>query len=563
MSDVKKTKQELFAELHKLRARVEELELSQAGALGRDDTRTALREQQTLIDNIIRHIPCGVFWKDRQCAYLGCNEAFARKAGVPSPAHIIGKTDYDLPWRKEEADYFRKCDRQVMEENTPLLNVEEAERQADGRQAIILTNKVPLHDSEKHVWGVLGIDIDITEYKRIETQLRKMRDELEDRVQQRTAELAEANQRYRLVSELTSDYAYALRVFPDGMAEVEWVTDAYARITGFSVPKQKSLVEWESLVYSDDRPIMEKRRQNLLAGQSHVCEFRIVTAAGKTRWLRDYARPIPPDRECQMIRILGAAQDITERKLAEEEASLREAKLLHVARLATMGEMAAALAHEINQPLCAIVSNSQAAQRLLERDKAGTDELRSALADIVTDGKMAGEIIHRLRDFLRRKQARRSLLNVKQAIEAVTSLLEADARRHNARIQINLADDLPPIRGDSVQIQQVVLNLVRNGLESMSEHEITARDVTIRAYRHNDDSIVLDVIDNGSGFSPETEKQLFEPFFTTKPAGLGMGLSICKSIMESHGGELKAILNVDRGSTFRCILPRAKASPEL
>jgi PAS domain S-box-containing protein len=540
----------------------------------------ALLEERRLLTSIIAHIPSGVFWKDRDFRYQGCNKAFAHSAGVARPEDIVGKTDYELAWEQEQADYFRVCDRQVMEEDRPLLEIEEVERQADGRQAILLTSKVPLHDKDGQVCGVLGIDTDISHLKQVENELRQIRVELELRVQERTAELSSINaqlrreirereraeeavkvseERYRLVSELTSDYAYAIHVDSAGLCRVEWVTDAFARVTGHHPSEMEGRGAWDRIVHPDDLPIAERRIQSLLAGRSVVNEFRIVATDGRIRWVRDHARPMWDEAEGRVVRILGAAQDITDRKQAEEEARQHQAALAQVARLSTMGEMAAQLAHELNQPLCTMMGNAQTAQRLLASPTPDMAELRDALNDIVTFGKHGATVIKRLRDFLRQQQPQPVVLNVQRMIEEIVTFLEADARQHGARIRFDIADDLPTIQGDPIQLQQVLLNLVRNALEAMLALASDLREVTIQARRRQAEGVVISVSDSGPGLPPAVAARAFEPFFTTKPGGLGLGLAICRSVIEAHQGRLWAEPNTQSeshaGTTFSVLLP--------
>lgn len=542
----------------------------------RKQAEDALLDERRLLTSIIAHIPSGVFWKNRDFRYGGCNEAFARSAGVERPEDIVGKTDYELAWEKQQADYFRDCDRRVMEEDRALLNIEEIERQADGRQAILRTSKVPLHSEDGQVSGVLGIDTDISDLKQVENELRLIRAELETRVEERTAELSTANQqlrreiedrerveealrrseeRYRLVSELTSDYAYAFRVEPDGTCRAEWLTDAFVRISKHA-PSQLERGDWARITHRDDVPVVERRMRSLLAGRSVVNEFRIVASDGQIRWLCDHARPIWSEGEGRVVRILGAAQDITGRKQAEEEARNHQAALARVNRLTNLGELAAQLAHELNQPLCTMMGNAQTAQRLLAAPSPDLVELRGALDDIVTFGNQAATVIKRLREFLRQQQPQPVLLNVQRMIEEIAGLIEADARQHSARVLFEVADDLPVTRGDPIQLQQVLLNLVRNGLEAMSQAGSQVREVTVRATYARQEGIIIRVSDRGAGLSPEMSERVFEPFFTTKPAGLGLGLAICRSIAEAHGGRLWAEPGPgSEGTSFSLMLP--------
>ncbi|MBN1967696.1 MAG: PAS domain S-box protein [Anaerolineae bacterium] len=522
----------------------------------------ALQSQRELLDSIITHIPCGVYWKDREGRYQGCNAAFARAAGVPRPDDIVGKNDYELAWDREQAEWFRSCDERVLATGEALLNIEEAERQADGRVAQLLTSKVPLRDTGGQVCGVLGIDTDISELKAAEAKLRQARDELEVRVRERTAALAAANEqlrssqeRYRLVAELTSDFAYAFRAEPGSSFHAEWVTDAFARITGHLPAELEPVSTLEQIVHPDDRPIVQRRAQVLLAGKALTTEFRVVTQDGRVRWLCDHARPIWDEHARCVVRVVGAAQDVTDRKQAEEEARQHQAALVHMARLSMLGELTAQLAHEINQPLCSIVGNAQTARRLLSVEPPDFVELRATLDDIAMHGNHAADVIRRLRDFLRLQQPKPVVLNTQRVIEDIAALAEADARQHEARIQFDLSPHLPAIRGDSIQIQQVILNLVHNGLEAMMEMPAGTRALTVRTRLDYASRVVVSVSDLGPGVPDALAARIFEPFFTTKSSGLGMGLVISRSIAEASDGSLWMTRDREHGTTFHLALP--------
>lgn len=543
----------------------------------------ALRAQGTLLDGIITHIPSGVYWKDRAGRYQGCNAAFARAAGVSHPADIVGKTDYDLAWEPPQTAWFRQCDQRVMSTAEPLLNIETAERQADGRVALLLTSKVPIRDAEGQVCGVLGVDTDISELKAAEAELRRAHDDLEARVRARTAELAAANdqlrreiaervhaeealrisqERYRHVAELTSDFAYAFRLAPDGSFEAEWITDAFVRVTGRSRADVGSPRNLLDLVHPDDRPTVRRSVQSLLAGKSTATEHRILREDGQVLWLHNHARPEWDEAAGVVVRILGAARDITDQKRVEEEARRHQAALLHMARLSTMGELTAQLAHELNQPLCTIVGNAQTAQRLMALDPPNFAELLAALCDIVAHGNRAAAIIRQLREFLRLQQPRPVLLNLERVIADIAALAEADARQHQASIRFGVAAHLPTVRGDPIQLQQVILNLVRNGLEAMMEMPAGTRALTVQARLDYASRVVISVSDLGPGLPAAVASRIFEPFFTTKPTGLGMGLVISRSIAEACGGSLWMTHNPQRGVTFHLALPCAATEYE-
>lgn len=260
------------------------------------------------------------------------------------------------------------------------------------------------------------------------------------------------------------------------------------------------------------------------------------------------------DDENRPTMIIAQMEDLTERLRAEAEAQQHREQLAHVTRLRTVGEMAAGIAHEINQPLSAIGTYAQACSRMIDSEPEDVTEILDALTKIGTQARRAGEVIQRLRAFIRKQEGERVRLDVNDLVREVLKLAETDAREHDVRIVAELAEDPPPIQADRVQIQQVLLNLLRNAMESMREPGRSGDAVTVTTDFDGDD-VGIAVRDSGSGIPEEIEKELFRPFFTTKPSGLGMGLSISRSIVNSHGGRLSFTRNAERGTTFRLMLP--------
>ena len=255
-------------------------------------------------------------------------------------------------------------------------------------------------------------------------------------------------------------------------------------------------------------------------------------------------------------REMRKAHEALEFAQAEREKAAR-AELTHVSRVATLGELAAVLAHELNQPLTSILSNAQATRRLLASERADREELDEALADIVGAAGHASEIIKRLRELLRRGDIKKEPLDVNETIRAVETFAQADARQHGATLTLELATGLPKVLGDRVQIQQVLLNLVRNGAEAVKEVLRGDRLVLVTTSPEGADHVRVAVRDAGSAVDDQVIHAMFQPFFTTKTDGLGMGLPICRSIVESHGGQLWASRNPDRGLTVQFTLPCA------
>jgi C4-dicarboxylate-specific signal transduction histidine kinase len=251
------------------------------------------------------------------------------------------------------------------------------------------------------------------------------------------------------------------------------------------------------------------------------------------------------------------AIDLSERKQAEVALQKAQAELAHAARMMTMGELAASLAHELMQPLTAILSNAQAALRFLAAALPDLDELRAILADIVADDQRAGEVIQRLRRLLSRGELERLPLDLNEVIREVVRLIHSEVVMKNVTVVLNLGADLPPVPGDRVQLQQVILNLLINGVEAMSAVEDRSRELLIRSHRHASRDVLVAVRDVGIGLDPQQVERIFDSFYTTKTNGMGLGLSISRSIIEAHGGRLWAAPNEGYGITVQFTLPVA------
>jgi PAS domain S-box-containing protein len=289
-----------------------------------------------------------------------------------------------------------------------------------------------------------------------------------------------------------------------------------------------------------------------------IPEEHITDAHGKVRWLQTVKRPII-DSGGSANQVLGASTDITRRKEAETELRQQRDELAHVTRLTTMGELAASLAHELNQPLTAILSNVQAAQRFLAVVPPDLEEIREILGDVVQDNNRASEVIRRLRALVKKEDLALVPLDLITVIRDVVVIVHSDAIFHNVMVAQEADSDLPSVRGDKVQLQQVVLNLLLNAFDAMADCPAGQRRVTVRIGRDGTSMLKVAVCDRGTGLSRHNPDQLFEPFYTTKRDGLGMGLSISRSIIEAHAGRLWAENNRDRGATFYFTVPMAGA----
>ncbi len=256
------------------------------------------------------------------------------------------------------------------------------------------------------------------------------------------------------------------------------------------------------------------------------------------------------------IRFVAMLRDLTDHKRAEDRTLRLHTDMINASRLATMGEMAAAMAHEINQPLAAIANYASAGKRLLKGGEGDIDAVNSALQDISTQAHRAGEIIRRLRSFVRPELVNRETESLSTIVEGIRPLAELDARANNIALEIDVPKDLPDIEADQLQIQQVILNLLRNGIDSMNDVNPEDRQLTLTAGIVPDGNICINVTDRGTGISEAVGANLFNPFFTTKQSGMGMGLAICQTIVNSHGGTLSYANNLDSGATFSITLPQ-------
>jgi PAS domain S-box-containing protein len=291
----------------------------------------------------------------------------------------------------------------------------------------------------------------------------------------------------------------------------------------------------------------------VLAGEQVTFTPEVTLSQGQRRAVE--ALYVPDRDERGVVRgYFALVVDITDRKHAELEARQIRDELAHAGRIATMGEMAAALAHELNQPLAAILSNAQAAKRFLNAPNPDMEEFREILDDIVDDDARAGEVIRRIRSLVKKDPSDARLLDLNTILREVIGLLHSDAVIRGIVVQQQLESDLPDILGDRIQIQQVLLNLLLNAFDAMRDGLSRDRVVTVCS-RHVDSEVLVTVNDRGAGIPQEDLDRLFEPFRTTKPGGLGMGLSISRSIVASHGGRMWAENNVGRGATFGFGLP--------
>lgn len=408
-----------------------------------------------------------------------------------------------------------------------------------------------------------------------EQALKRSHDLLEERVQKRTIDLTrsvdelrkEIAERKRVEQALrTSEEKYrsltdnlsvgVFRSTPGPKGNYIEVNSAYMHMLGFSEKsKLYSLSPYELYQNPVDRDkFSRKMLEDGAVTNEEVCFKRkdgsIVCGSVTAVVVKDeHGKPIHYD---------GIIEDITELKHAKEEAQKRREEIAHMGRVATMGELSASLAHELNQPLAAIMSNAQAALRFLATDQADLDEIRDILHDIVADDRRAGKVIERLRSLFRKGYCKTGSVHINELIGEVISLIRTETKMRNVSIETELDPGVPPLQGDKIQLHQVLINLIMNGSEAMTDITNSSGTITISTTILETNMVQVSVRDNGIGLTEESLTKMTEPFYTTKPDGMGMGLSINQTIIDAHLGRLWAENNSDSGATFYFTIPTSE-----
>ena len=361
----------------------------------------------------------------------------------------------------------------------------------------------------------------------------------------RVRELEEREKKFREAVESMP----ALAFVASSNGERTFVNSGWVQYTGLSV-EQALGSGWQAAVHPDDlKRVLDKWQTAMSTGERLDYEVRLRRGSdGEYRWFHTRVVPLR-DKRGKVLKWCGLATDIEDRKRAEE----LQADLAHTNRVSMLGELAASIAHEVNQPLSGIVSNASASLRWLGGDAPNMQEAREAARRIVRDGKRAGEIIQRLRSLYKKTPPKRELIDVNEIIGEMVVMLRGEANRFAVSIRADRAADLPKITADRVQLQQVLMNLMLNGIEAMNE---TGGVLTVKSQAEHG-HLVISVSDTGVGLPAEKTERIFDAFFTTKPQGSGMGLAISRSIIESHSGRIWAAPNDGRGATFHFTLPTA------
>jgi PAS domain S-box-containing protein len=440
----------------------------------------------------------------------------------------------------EDLDHYLEAQRAAVASGGPF-EVEARLRNADGGYRWLLFRSVPLRDEAGNVVKRYGVGTDIDDRRRAEHALRRSE-----------AYLAETEA-------LTHTGAFAA---DRTGAPLYWSEELF-RIFGFD-PRNGVPAPEQPLrrIHPEDLENFKQAWQRVLAEKvDSEVEYRLVLPDGTLKYVHGLGHPVL-NSDGEIVEVVGTTIDITERKRAEQERErLRqlELDLAHINRVSMMGELAASIAHEVNQPLSGIVSNGSACLRFLAGDSPDIEEVREAVRDIVRDGKRAGEIVSRIRALTRRAAPPWEKLDLNEIVREVLALVGDEAKRRSVSIITRFADDVFPIVGDRVQLQQVALNLVMNGIEAMSGVGSRMRQLVVTTRNIDPDETQVTIEDSGTGLDSDALSRIFEPFYTTKSGGMGMGLSISRSILQSHGGQLWATTNDGPGASFHFTVPKYNA----
>ena len=496
-----------------------------------------LRESEERFRTLVQ-FSFDVYWEsDAQHRFI--RQEFAEGLGdAPAPDSEIGKTRWEVPYLEPDAEAWRKH-RETLDAHLPFRDFELARPAPDGGKRYVSVSGLPVFDKSGRFIGYRGVGRHITERKRAEVALRHSE-----------AYLAEAQ---RLSH--TGTLAF------NATAPVFWSQESY-RIWGLDplqgLPNRETVLQ---RIHPDDRERVDVETEEAVRQKrDFALEFRIVLPDGTVKYIEATGHPLF-SADGELAEMVATHVDVTERKRAQQEHErLRqlEADLAHVNRLSIMGELTASLAHEILHPIATARNNARSGMRFLELSPPKLVEAKEALACVVRDADRAKDIVGRIRDHIKKAPPRNDRFDINEAIEEVIEMARAPIDKNGVSVRTRLAAGVTSVWGDRVQLQQVVLNLILNAVEAMDSAEERGRTLLIRTEQRGAAGILVAVHDSGPGIDPEHLQRVFEPFYTTKESGLGMGLSICRSIIDGHGGRLWADADQPRGTVFQFTLPAAQ-----
>jgi PAS domain S-box-containing protein len=497
-----------------------------------DDLRRAeksLRASEQKLSLIINTIPTTA-WSTRPDGYCDfLSDRWLKYAGITF--------EQALGWgwaasiHPDDAEGLREYWVSCLASGTPV-DTEARIRRFDGVYRWFLFRANPLRDESGNIVKWYGTNVDIEDRKRAENALR-------------------ANER-DLIQIINTIPMLAWSTRPDGY--VEFLNQRWLDFTGLSA-EQAGGFGWSVAVHPDDvHGLVEYWQSALASGTGVDVEARLRRFDGEYRWFLFRADPLR-DESGAIVKWYGTNTDLHDWKQAQEELRSTQAELARVTRAMTIGQLTASIAHEVSQPLSGVIVNASTGLRMLKSDPPNIDGAREAVRRTIRDGNRTSEVITRLRTLFSKKQIEVELFDLNEAVREVIALLSGELQRNNVILNQEFSDRLPAVEGDRVQVQQVILNLIRNGSDAMDQVNDRPRQLIIRTESDGNEATVS-IQDSGVGFSPEISGRLFESFFTTKQEGMGIGLSVSRSIVEAHHGRLWAVQNVGPGATFAFSIPQ-------
>jgi PAS domain S-box-containing protein len=491
----------------------------------------ARRELRQMIDTI--PIPVASYSADARRDFV--NAAWKQYTGLSDEA--ARGTEWSVVAHPDHIATGEKMWRDALAAGKPW-HTEERVRRADGQYRWFAIDRVAARDENGKIIKWYGTAYDIEDRRRAEDALR------------------ESEYKLRQIIDTVPGFLWA----GDPAGEPTHINQHMVDYSGMRFEDFKH-GGWEAFVHPADFPDTAKAFYHAIqTGTSYQDVMRLRRADGEFRWHHSHAEPLR-DRQGRIIQWYGLSVDIDEAKKAEDrlrrsEAYLAEAQLelAHANRVATMGQLTASITHEVNQPITAAVTYALAARRWLSARPPNFHEVDDALSLIVKEGNRAGEVVGRIRALIKKAPARKDAVAINDAVLEVVALTRTEAANNGVLVRAQLAEGLPPVQGDRVQLLQVLLNLTINAIEAMRDISEGERELLISS-RNEPDGVSVEVRDSGPGFAPASLERVFEAFYTTKPGGLGLGLSICRSIIEAHNGRMWASPNVPRGAILGFVAP--------
>jgi PAS domain S-box-containing protein len=504
-----------------------------SNALARKRAEERLRESEAKYRMLVERMNDGLIVLDEGHRVTYANRKVCEMLGVPAD-DLLGRSPADLLDDSNRAVLAGQLEKRMQGESAPYELEWLTKR---GSRLVTIVTPQPLSHPDGAYRGSFAVLTDISERKRAEALLK---DDVE---------------RLRSILEATSGGVWDWNIVSGAAV----FSPKYSAMLGYE-PEEfaRHYDEWGVIVHPDDIDrVKQAHTDHFEKGQTFSVEFRMREKSGRWHWIHSRGILIERDAQGRPLRMVGTHQDIQERKNAELEGDLLRAELTLANRRAMLGELSSSLAHELNQPLGAILNNAEAARTLLAGPRPDLGEIREILEDIIKDDVRAGDVIRKIRGLSKKKEMAFEPLSVGPLIQDILEIMGSSLAMNNVVVDLDAGPGLPPVLGDRVHLQQVLLNLITNAVEAMQGS--AKRRLWLRAAETGERMLTVSVIDSGTGVDASAMDLVFKAFYTTKPDGLGMGLSICRSIIEAHGGVIRAENNPSGGAAFSFTL---KTAPE-